>query len=180
MTGVVRLNSGKILKTVVFEARRRLLHPHFGLGSNATNRIIINICVVYPYFLLVWERIYGFNGNIVYCSCVFVVWGEIKVALISEFCELWSCLSLLVGDRSYCCFNGGETVVIGVLLLAGVKNKLSHFSPSHLRYHAWNQRRGISCPCPWASLDWKCSIHRWPIYTVSHASIHLNYLWNTQ
>ncbi len=34
-----------ILKIVVFEARRRLLHPHFGLGSKATNKIIKNICV---------------------------------------------------------------------------------------------------------------------------------------
>ncbi len=38
MTGGVRLtiNLGpRILKIVVFEARKRLLHPHFGLGSNA-------------------------------------------------------------------------------------------------------------------------------------------------
>ncbi len=37
----------RILKIVVFEARRRLLHlhPHFGLGSKATNKIIKNICL---------------------------------------------------------------------------------------------------------------------------------------
>jgi hypothetical protein len=46
MTGVVRcpIKLGpRMIKIVVFEARRRLLHPHFGFGlgsgSNATNKI---------------------------------------------------------------------------------------------------------------------------------------------
>ncbi len=30
----------RVLKIVVFEARRRLLHPRFGLGSKATNKKI--------------------------------------------------------------------------------------------------------------------------------------------
>ncbi len=35
----------RILKIVVFEARRRLLHPYFGLGSNA-NVFYFFICCV--------------------------------------------------------------------------------------------------------------------------------------
>jgi hypothetical protein len=31
----------RILKIVVFGARRRLLHPNFGLGSNATNVLFV-------------------------------------------------------------------------------------------------------------------------------------------
>ena len=36
----------RILKIVVFEARRRLLHPHFGLGSNEMFFIIFFVALL--------------------------------------------------------------------------------------------------------------------------------------
>ncbi len=64
----------RILKIVVFGARRRLLHPHFGLGSNATKQRrsfvflrspsgfrfmynIVHLFIIYKYIFIWYNRI---------------------------------------------------------------------------------------------------------------------------
>jgi hypothetical protein len=53
----------RILKIVVIEARRRPLHPHFGLGGNATNKKIKNICVTSEPEMRVKESSASFKNN---------------------------------------------------------------------------------------------------------------------
>ncbi len=53
----------RILKIVVFEARRRLLHPHFGLGSNANVFYFFICCVTSEPEMRVKESSVSFKNN---------------------------------------------------------------------------------------------------------------------
>ncbi len=79
------LNLGpRILKIVVFVARRRLLHPHFGLGSNANVFYYFICCVTSEPEMRVKE------SSASYKTTIFRILGPIKLGPRRSFvfCEV--------------------------------------------------------------------------------------------